>query len=155
MKTEKACGKTFAGLVSAAVRAQQTGGVTCFVSPAGDVAVLPWKELDRLRLLEREIADGKVERAFAENVLATGDVIQVANLINRLLFRQRRQEAVAVVAAAEQIAREFREMEAEQREKLVIGQTFESACENWKGLEKGVDFAPLMEALAAYGKAVE
>ena len=54
-----------------------------------------------------------------------------------------------VVAAAQQVGREFIEMQEEQRQKLIIGQTLESASENWNALEKSVDFAPLLAALAA------
>ena len=51
--------------------------------------------------------------------------------------------------AAQQLAAEFHAMHEEQREKLIVGQTLESAAENWGTLYKTMAMQPLLDALTA------
>jgi hypothetical protein len=47
----------------------------------------------------------------------------------------------------------FEGMKKDQHEKLVEGQTFESACENWKDLKQdSLDMEPIKDALQAFQK---
>ena len=53
-----------------------------------------------------------------------------------------------VVEAANNLVYQFREMQAEQDDKLIRHQTLASASENWGSLTKTLDFQPLIDALA-------
>jgi len=64
------------------------------------------------------------------------------------------QAANALAKAAKPLLAAFERMRLDHRAKLVDGQTFESAQENWASLvQEPLDFGPLIDAVAAYEKA--
>ena len=63
------------------------------------------------------------------------------------------QAANALAKAAKPLIDAVTSMSIDHKSKLVDGQTFESAQENWdKLIQEPLDFKPLMNALAAYEK---
>lgn len=90
--------------------------------------------------------DPVIGKAITDLTVGEPAVLMSEAHYNALLTHLAQLQAVRDAAA--QLAKEFHEMHEEQRQKLIIGQTLESAAKNWETLGKTMDMQPLLDALS-------
>lgn len=109
--------------------------------------LVKWADVSsRLQQLEEAASERDAIASLVSDREEAGTYPKVEGLLTRV--EQLEQEKVALLAACKTVIAWFEALSLDQHEKLVLGQTLESASENWYSLvTPPLDLEPMMVAV--------